>query len=636
MYSKLAGEFLRHLQSWKRPSWAFKKGKSLYTLLSGNTWKYPIMKQLLLVALLFLSLILGIASVPQARASTTTSLTGSWSIKAGMPTAREGLAAGAVGSKVYAIKGYIPGDSGLNEAYDTQTNSWASLPTSPISESELGGTAVGTKVYAVGGRTSGGSTVDVYDTMTNTWSTAAPMPTPRRGVAAVAVSTTIYAIGGSGGGAPGGVPDLTANEAYDTLANAWRRLADMPTARSDAYAVAVSGKIYVIGGTSSSFNGTFPLSTTEAYDISTNTWSELAPMPTPRSHVVAGICGSNIFAIGGATNPLFTATGAVEAYTIGTNSWVTGLPPMPTPRWEMAAAQVGDTVYTVGGGGFGAVNHNSDGTGPNEAFKMTCPGLQNTNLTVTPIVNTAAKKGTFSLSLNVANVSNLASFNVFLTFDPSLLTASAPVDTGNVLRSYCSQTPGCSGVSSQSTSGLGFVAVKEALQGSLPGFSGSGLVYAVTFTTSTGSTGTSLIHIASSSLGSGNGDLAAGTGESISHFSVDGVFSNGKADLFVSIVPNIMSLQPGSQGTSQVTLYSLNNLTGTASLALAGVPAGVSALLGQTVLSLTGTSASTTIKISIASTATPGTSTITLTATVGSGSTAITRSSGLQLTVQSL
>jgi hypothetical protein len=136
------------------------------------------LRQYLILTLLFFSIILGVSFTQPAKATTQT-LGGTWSVKAGMPTPREGLGAGAAGSKLYAIKGYNFGDTGINQVYDPATNTWTILQNSPVAESEFGATAVGTRVYAIGGRTSGGTTVSIYDTVSGTWSFGAPMPTAR-------------------------------------------------------------------------------------------------------------------------------------------------------------------------------------------------------------------------------------------------------------------------------------------------------------------------------------------------------------------------------------------------------------------------------------------------------------------------
>jgi len=600
---------------------------------------FLILRQYLILTLLFFSIILGVSFTQPAKAIAQT-LGGTWSVNAGMPTPREGLGAGAVGSKLYAIKGYNFGDTSINQAYDPATNTWTMLANSPVPESEFGATAVGTRVYAIGGRTNGGTTVSIYDTASNTWSFGSSMPTARRGAAAVAVGNTIYAIGGSACCEPGASPQYTANEAYDTLSNTWRILAPLPSPRSDAYAVAVSGKIYVVGGFSSTLSNSTSsfLSTTQAYDIASNTWSTLAPMPTARDHVVAGVCGNDIFVVGGATNPFFTATSVVEAYQIGNNQWVTGIAPMPTPRWEMAAAQIGNTLYVVGGGGFGLLDTNPDGTGPNQALTMVCPPAVTPSLSVSPLVSMGAKGSAFTVNLNVANVTNLFSVNVFLTFDPTLLTAGPLVDSGSVLRSYCSATPGCSGVTVQSTSGPGFVGetlsiVSTGNGTSIQGFSGSGLVYSVTLIAAKTVTGTSTIHIASDSQGNNNGNLVTSQSELIPHFSVDGVFTDDGPAIFVSPVPNRFTIETPGMDASNITVYSLNGFTGTVSLSLSGVPASVNASLAQSTLLLAGASATTRLRVSVGPSASSGNFTITVTGTAAVKSKTIINSSSLLLNI---
>jgi hypothetical protein len=74
------------------------------------------------------------------------------------------------------------------------------------------------------------------------WTAKASMPTTRDGFAAVAVNGKIYVIGGHYGAY------LGTNEEYDPATDTWTAKASMPTPRSGLAAVAVNGKIYVIGG----------------------------------------------------------------------------------------------------------------------------------------------------------------------------------------------------------------------------------------------------------------------------------------------------------------------------------------------------------------------------------------------------
>ncbi len=256
------------------------------------------------------------------------------------------------------------------------------------------------------------------------------------------------------------------------------------------------------------------------------------------------------------------------------------------------------------------------------------------SLSVNPTVTAASKGTSFAVAVNVTSAFNLYSLDVFLTFDPSLLTGSMPVDSAGALRAYCSKTAGCTGVSSSFVSGPGFVEERESLIGMVPGFAGNGTLFTVPFASAKGSTGTSVIHIATSSSGAGNGVMASGTSAQIQHFSVDGVFSDNGPDLFVSIVPNVLTVSTGNTGTSRVTLYSLNGLSGTVALTLSGVPSGVSANLNQTSLSLTSTLATTTLTLLVSSGASSGPFNLTVTGTITPKShLTIVRSATLELVV---
>jgi len=258
-----------------------------------------------------------------------------------------------------------------------------------------------------------------------------------------------------------------------------------------------------------------------------------------------------------------------------------------------------------------------------------------TILSLTPTVNTAPKGGAFQTSIKVTNASALYSFDIFLTFDPTLLAASAPSDTGNVLRNYCSLTPGCLGVNSQLASGPGFVEMKESLIGnfSLAGFTGSGPVFSATFTVAKSGIGTTPIRITSSSTGVGDGILVTSTGSQIQHSSEDGVFSDGGPDMFVTAVPDELSIIVNSSDTSTVRVYGLNGLTGPVSLALSGIPLKVNAVLNQTTVSLTNSTASTNLAITVGATAIPGNYTISIIGSAAVKSKIVTETGSLQLTI---
>ena len=111
------------------------------------------------------------------------------------------------------------------------------------------------------------------------------------------------------------------------------------------------GKVYVFGGyndITAAVSGAVQI-----YDPATDSWSMGAPMPTPRSNGLAGVCGRNIFVIGGIPNN-FSNLAVNEAYNPSTDTWDTA-PPMPVPGSEFAVSGVaafGD-IHAIGSGTFG-------------------------------------------------------------------------------------------------------------------------------------------------------------------------------------------------------------------------------------------------------------------------------------------
>jgi len=127
----------------------------------------------------------------------------------------------------------------------------------------------------------------------------------------------------------------------------WAAKTVMTTARSRAASAVVNGKVYVIGGESTS--GT-ALTTVEEYDPTTNLWTTKAPMPTGRRYHAAAVWHNSIYVFGGES-----ATGVpistVEAYDTVNNTWITA--PVSggsfTARARLTAVAFNDSIYTIGG-----------------------------------------------------------------------------------------------------------------------------------------------------------------------------------------------------------------------------------------------------------------------------------------------
>jgi N-acetylneuraminic acid mutarotase len=277
----------------------------------------------------------------------------------------EGMSVAVVGDQIIAALGHDFGDTDTTRIYDIASNTWSTGAPAPGASSEGAGVSHGGLLYALGGR-GFGARADLwsYSPATNTWTTLASMPTARAGLAAAQEGNVIYAIGGrqNTGGPCSGSP-VAAVEAYDIDTDTWTTVAPLPAPRSDLAAATIGGKIYVFGGCDAA--GNF-LNTVDVYDPITNVWSPApADMPTARAAMYAVAAkGGTVYVIGGwdGVNPGLSTN---EAYKISSNTWTSGLLPMPTARAEASAVGHGGQIYIVGGAtpGFGA------SVDANEAFK---------------------------------------------------------------------------------------------------------------------------------------------------------------------------------------------------------------------------------------------------------------------------
>jgi N-acetylneuraminic acid mutarotase len=299
-----------------------------------------------------------------------------WKKAAPFPYPDEELYGVALNGKMYVIGGWDEGKAaGLNYEYDPATDKWTGKKGMPQLAHHAALAAANGKIYVIGGFVppkdtqipTGGAWEPIadtweYDPVADSWKSLAPVPTKRGAAVAVEVAGKIYVIGGATTVADSRDPYftffgpslvLTTNEVFDPATNKWESRKPMSVARNHAYAAAVNGKIYVIGGRT---GHAFILSATntdvvEEYSPVSDMWS--APkerMPTPRSGGATGTDGRRIYIAGGevTTKELVGAFRAVEAYEPATNSWIS-LPPMSMPRHGIAGAVIDNEFHLVSG-----------------------------------------------------------------------------------------------------------------------------------------------------------------------------------------------------------------------------------------------------------------------------------------------
>lgn len=182
------------------------------------------------------------------------------------------------------------------------------------------------------------------------WRTAAPMPMKRTEVAAVAVDGKIYVVGGFEKPSLGNVLNFAITpsvEVYDSATDQWTSKAPLPVGLHHVGIGVVDGRLYVIGGyAKSGFTVWNPVATVYAYDPATDSWTERAPMPTARGALSVTEHEGKLYAIGGYDGKANAS--AVEVYDPVRNVWTTGAS-LPTPRDHLAAATVTGKIYAIGG-----------------------------------------------------------------------------------------------------------------------------------------------------------------------------------------------------------------------------------------------------------------------------------------------
>src|SRR5215471_12026409 len=169
------------------------------------------------------------------------------------------------------------------------------------------------------------------------WSTATPGPPARyrAGSATDGQYTYVYGGGDSSGGY---YNDLWR---WDPVTETWTQLANMPTAKQNIQGAFWNGKIYVPGG----FNGAH-ITENAIYDVATNTWSTGAPLPAAQTGTNVAF-NNKIYNFGGNPGPQNTVT----IYDIATNTWTNGAPMPVAITYGRAAVTtlLGQYAYYAGG-----------------------------------------------------------------------------------------------------------------------------------------------------------------------------------------------------------------------------------------------------------------------------------------------
>jgi len=247
--------------------------------------------------------------------------------------------------KLYLIGGWKDSTSyNLAERYDPASNQWETLAVMSVARAAVATAVLNGKLYAIGG--AGHSSVEIFDLTTGQWSTGPALPAAVSHGTAITVNGKILLAGGRN------AADQKVNQLLelDPGTNQWSQKAAMPTARYGLKLVLFEGKVWAIGG-----HSTTHLNKVEIYDPVANSWSTGSSLTTVRYYPSAWTANGRIYVAGGYTGSSYLNT--IEAYDPETNQWTaTGV--LPENKYVADAAVLGGKVYIVAGSRAGGVYSN--------------------------------------------------------------------------------------------------------------------------------------------------------------------------------------------------------------------------------------------------------------------------------------
>jgi hypothetical protein len=169
------------------------------------------------------------------------------------------------------------------------------------------------------------------------------MPAPREDVGAVALDGKMVVLGGTAADDA----QITRNEVYDPTADKWTVLAPMPRGSHHIAVTLLNGKIYSFGGFTAAAHGA-PADYAFEYDPKSNSWRTLPNLTSVRASAEAVTLDGKIHLIGGRSAQNGPTLATHELFDPATGKWST-LAPMPVARDHIALIVVNGKIHAIGG-----------------------------------------------------------------------------------------------------------------------------------------------------------------------------------------------------------------------------------------------------------------------------------------------
>jgi N-acetylneuraminic acid mutarotase len=132
---------------------------------------------------------------------------------------------------------------------------------------------------------------------------------------------------------------------FDLATETWARMPPMPTARDHLRMEALGGRLFAISGRQDDLRSN--LAATERYDIDRGTWTRVADVEQARSGFGSAVLGGHIYIFGG--EELWTCLAQIERYDPGRDRWEV-LGEMPEARHGVVAGVIDGRIHLASGG----------------------------------------------------------------------------------------------------------------------------------------------------------------------------------------------------------------------------------------------------------------------------------------------
>ena len=286
---------------------------------------------------------------------------GHWNTLPPLPQARSHPAVAVYKQEIFVFGGGAENFRSLNDCYryNPETEQWTPLADMPTKRSGTAAFEINGKIYVVGGgfkKPEGNfqflKTVEIYDPENDSWVTGPDMNQPHDYPASCLHEGAIYILGGHHPeaclGGPRTDPGFDFCECWRPGETSWTQLAPLPTPRFAAAAVSRGNEILTCGGVAFRPEGFNNFDFFENYTVAENQWHQSSKLTLPWPAAGHGLClnSDHLFFFGGYSTDDIHHRAAV--YDEAANEWLR-LPDMPVARAAMGVASIGSSIYLLGG-----------------------------------------------------------------------------------------------------------------------------------------------------------------------------------------------------------------------------------------------------------------------------------------------